>query len=593
MEKKKIYTIGMNKVVSYFWKMNMKQKRLFFACILGIIIASITVMYIPIYYAKMIDTITSFSWNIKTQTVHQLIIIVFIIFWLEVGRQIGWRTFGCSIIPLETRSQMSIISQCFQYLHKHSYRFFSNNFSWALTKKVNKLAWSYESVTDIFMIELLRLIIMLPFIIIVVFSKSRILWSIFLAFVLVYGTIQYFFYRWNLPYEIISNEHDSKITWELADTIGNNFNILTFASLPREIKKFGDTLKERGNMQSKTRYRGELIHLTSGALLIIFEFVAIYITVKLWWLSLISAGTIVLVQTYVIKLFDQMSWLDNIFKRLNKSVGDSAEMLEILETPHEIQDKTDKKLNIKDGKVEFNHVDFWYNPDKPILAWYNLRIQPWEKIAIVGASGWWKTTIVKLLFRFFDIQWGEILIDGQNIADVKQDSLRSSLSMIPQDPVLFHRSIKENISYGNPEATDEEIIAAAKMARCHEFIQGLKNGYETTVWERGIKLSWGERQRVAIARAILENKRILVMDEATSSLDSESEHLIQEAMDEVLRNKTAIVIAHRLSTIMKMDRIIVMEDGKIIESWSHHELLAKEHGTYKKLRDIQSWGFLK
>lgn len=184
------------------------------------------------------------------------------------------------------------------------------------------------------------------------------------------------------------------------------------------------------------------------------------------------------------------------------------------------------------------------------------------------------------------------MIDGQDIAQVTQDSLRSQISMVPQDTVLFHRSIRENIAYGNPDATDEEIIAAAKMARCHDFITKMKNGYDTLVGERGIKLSGGERQRVAIARAILENKKILVLDEATSSLDSESEHLIQEAMDEVIHNKTAIVIAHRLSTIMKMDRIIVMDKGQIIEKGSHKELLAKENGTYKRLRDIQSGGFI-
>ena len=180
------------------------------------------------------------------------------------------------------------------------------------------------------------------------------------------------------------------------------------------------------------------------------------------------------------------------------------------------------------------------------------------------------------------------MIDDQNIARVTQDSLRDSISMVPQDPILFHMTLRENICYGKPDATEAEIIAASKMARCHEFIMNFKEGYETLVGERGIKLSGGERQRVAIARAILENKRIIIMDEATSSLDSKSEQLIQEAMDEVLKNKTAIVIAHRLSTIMKMDKIIVMDKGQIIEHGSHKELLAKPDGVYKKLRNIQS-----
>ncbi|HCY21763.1 TPA: ABC transporter ATP-binding protein [Patescibacteria group bacterium] len=200
--------------------------------------------------------------------------------------------------------------------------------------------------------------------------------------------------------------------------------------------------------------------------------------------------------------------------------------------------------------------------------------------------------MIKLLFRFFDIQEGKISIDDQDISTVTQESLRNNISLVPQDPILFHRSIRDNISYGNPHASEEEIIAAAKMARCHVFISKLNEGYNTLVGERGIKLSGGERQRVAIARAILENKSILALDEATSALDSESEKLIQEAMDEVMKSKTVIVIAHRLSTVMKMDRIIVMDKGTIVEDGSHGELVAKKNGIYKKLRDIQSGGFV-
>ena len=277
---------------------------------------------------------------------------------------------------------------------------------------------------------------------------------------------------------------------------------------------------------------------------------------------------------------------------MNRAIGESAEMLEILDEPHEIIDHSDKTLNVTAGKVEFAHITFAYGYGKAIFNNLDLRIQPGEKVAIVGQSGSGKTTLVKLLFRFYDIQWGNILVDGQDIAQVTQDSLRGNVSMVPQDTVLFHRSIRENIAYGDPDASEEEIVAAAKMARCHEFITKLSHGYDTLVGERGIKLSGWERQRVAIARAILENKRILVLDEATSSLDSESEQLIQEAMDEVMKNKTTIVIAHRLSTIMKIDRIIVMDKWAIIEKWSHKELLAKENGIYKKLRNIQSGGFI-
>ena len=233
--------------------------------------------------------------------------------------------------------------------------------------------------------------------------------------------------------------------------------------------------------------------------------------------------------------------------------------MEIIQTPREIQDiKHAPALKVNEAKIRFQDVDFSYQ-DEQLFQDLNFEIKPGEHVALVGASGSGKSTITKLLFRFYDIQKGQILIDEQNIAQVSQESLRSHISLVPQDPILFHRTIKENIAYANPDATDEEIHKAAKMAKCDLFINHLEDKYETLVGERGIKLSGGERQRIAIARAIIENAPILIMDEATSALDSESEKYIQEAMTEVLKGKTAIIIAHRLSTIMQMDRIIVMD----------------------------------
>ena len=295
---------------------------------------------------------------------------------------------------------------------------------------------------------------------------------------------------------------------------------------------------------------------------------------------------------YLVKITDYLSYVRYILKSMSKTLWESTEMLEILNTPHEIIDHTDRKLKIKSWRIEFEDVTFSYDWINSVFENLNLKIKPGEKIAIVWASWSWKTTLTKLLFRFFDIQWWKILIDWEDISQVTQESLREQLSIVPQDPILFHRTIKENIAYWRMSATEEEIIAASKMAKCHGFISKLKDWYNSYVWERGVKLSWWERQRIAIARAILENKKVLVMDEATSSLDSESEKYIQNAMDEVMKNKTCIVIAHRLSTIVKMDRIIVMDQGKIIENWSHNELINKKDWVYKKLWSIQSWWFL-
>ncbi len=583
--------IWTRRVISYFWKMTMTNRWPFFIALAGIIFASWTGLLLPIYYTKIID-IVQMTTKTRAELVPLLMWILVAMTILEIINISAWRMIGFGLVSLEPKVMRKIFEQTFAYLHKHSFRFFTNNFSGSLVKKLNKLVFSYENIIDNFIFNIMKTVLYLPFIVVVVIRKDTRIGLVFLAFIIIFSVLQYFFFKRNTAYEIKSNIQDSKLTGELSDTITNNFNIITFASLPREIKRFGGVVKERERLTKVKRMRGERMFFWSSILILIFEISAIYLAIQSRGRWAISAGVIILIQVYIFKIFEQLFGIRQILKQLNKAIGESAEMLEILDTPHEIIDRSDKKLIVREGRIEFQNVNFQYLANKDVFTWLSLRIKPGEKVAIVGQSWGGKTTIVKLLFRLFDIQWGKIIIDNQDIAEVTQESLRSHISMVPQDPILFHRTLRENIAYGKPDASEEEIIAASKMARCHGFITSFQDGYETLVGERGIKLSWGERQRVAIARAILENKNILVMDEATSSLDSESEQLIQEAMDEVLRNKTAIVIAHRLSTIMKMDKIIVMDKGQIIEKWSHKELLAKKDGQYKKLRDIQSWGFI-
>ena len=242
------------------------------------------------------------------------------------------------------------------------------------------------------------------------------------------------------------------------------------------------------------------------------------------------------------------------------------------------------------GEIAFSNISFDFHKENYVLKDFNLSIKGGERVALVGPSGAGKSTVTKLLLRLYDLSTGSITIDGQDIAAVGQESLRNAISFVPQEPILFHRSLMENIRYGRRDASDAEVVEAAKKANCHDFIDALPEKYDTFVGERGIRLSGGERQRVAIARAILKNSPILVLDEATSSLDSESEALIQDALATLMQGKTVIVIAHRLSTIMKMDRIVVIEDGGIVAEGSHKELL-KQGGLYKKLWSIQAGGF--
>jgi len=271
-------------------------------------------------------------------------------------------------------------------------------------------------------------------------------------------------------------------------------------------------------------------------------------------------------------------------------------MTEILLTPHEIIDREDtQKLTVKEGGIEYKDVTFGYPDQKPVFKNFSLKIKPGERVAIIGPSGGGKSTIISLLLQFNNINKGSISIDGQNIAEITQGSLRNSIGQVPQDPILFHRTLTENIRYGKHTATNKDIMRIAKFAHCHKFISKFPEQYQTYVGERGVKLSGGERQRVAMARAMLENAPILVLDEATSSLDSESESemFIQDTLDTLIQGKTTIVIAHRLSTIIKMDRIIVIENGKITEEGKHEKLLKIKNGTYQKLWSIQAGGFIK
>lgn len=277
---------------------------------------------------------------------------------------------------------------------------------------------------------------------------------------------------------------------------------------------------------------------------------------------------------------------------MNRSFGNASEMVGILDMPYIIDDKTDIALKVDKGVVDFSHVDFRHHEQKTkLFRDFCLTVESGQSVGLVGVSGSGKTTLTKLLLRFDDVTAGGIFIDGKDIRDVTQKSLRGSIAYVPQESSLFHRSVYDNIAYGRTGATKEEVVRAAKLANADEFIRELPNGYDTLVGERGVKLSGGQRQRIAIARAILKDAPILVLDEATSALDSESEALIQEALKNLMKGRTSIVVAHRLSTIAGLDKIVVLSEGKIVEQGSHHELL-EAGGEYSELWSRQSGAFL-
>jgi ATP-binding cassette subfamily B protein len=311
-----------------------------------------------------------------------------------------------------------------------------------------------------------------------------------------------------------------------------------------------------------------------------------------YWVGKITVGDVVMVQGYLAQMFRQLWDLGKNIRQVYEHCANANEMTEKLIEPHEVVDAPGVSvLKVPVGQVEFRNVNFHYHHETPMLEDFSLTIPAGKRVALIGPSGGGKTTLVRILLRLVDIQSGAILVDGQNIASVTQNSLREQVTMVPQEPILFHRSLRDNIAYGKSDATEDEIVTAAKAAHCHEFISELPDGYDTLVGERGVKLSGGQRQRVAIAMAILRNSPILILDEATASLDSESEGLIQDALKNLMRGKTSIVIAHRLSTTRHADAIVVLEKGKIIEIGRHHELLTIKDGIYQKLWNIQVGGF--
>ena len=552
--------------------------------------ATISVLVPPIFYKEIIDILSS-STGITNELSLNAIGVLMIILWIKIASFIVYRLYDFWAIALEMNIQEWINNFFLQKLQYHSYKFFSENMSWSLISKFKKGVSAFEKLSDIFSWQILPFITNVTIILIIIGVQNIWISTWIFIVILIFTRLQYVLYKYIHPYQKKANALDSEQGGLLSDLIINNHTIKLFASEKKEERKYAKLNYDTVHARKIQYHKSIWIWGSSAAIWIILEIGIMYLAIRMWWNGTISLGMIVLLQTYILRLIDFLWGIGQTLRHTFIAISEASEILQIIDTPHEIQDKSSKKLKLQHGAISFNNVNFSYGENQ-IFHDLNFHIKPNQRVALVGESGSGKTTITKLLFRLYDIQKGEILIDDQNIAEITQESLRSAMSMIPQDPILFHRSIRENIAYGKPNASDEEIIAAAKMARCHEFISHLKGGYETLVGERGIKLSGGERQRVAIARAILENKQIIVMDEATSALDSESEFLIQEAMEELMKHKTVLIIAHRLSTIMKMDEIIVMDKGKVVEKGSHKELLAKPEGIYKKLRDIQSGGFI-
>lgn len=573
------------------WTFISKQRIAFFYILLTTTIWSINETLFPYFIKLIVNTLAVYKGN-TNDIFEALKTPLFYLGGLWLAMEFSMRTQGFTVCYTYPKFRANIRSALYTYTKGHSHSFFSNNYAGNLSGKIADLPNSAEAIIDMTLWFIVPLILIISLSFSVMWNAHPYFAFIFIAWFLFHLGIVILFMGKSRS---LAKSHATSVT-ELSGKIVDTFtNIQSVRLFARKEFEF-DFFRKQQDIEIKKSFAASLalekmkIFLGLGSLLLIFGMM--FTLIKGWQEGWATLGDFSLI---ALSTFNVMGFVWHSSFMLSKIVrewGKANAALSLVNTPHEIVDAPNaKQLKVKEGKIEFRDVTFTYHADKPIFKNFNISLEKGQKIGLVGLSGAGKSSFVNLILRFYNIDSGAILVDGQNIAEVTQDSLRENISMIPQDPSLFHRSLIENIRYGNIGATDEQVIEASKKAHCHEFVQALDDGYSTLVGERGIRLSGGQRQRIAIARAMLKNAPILILDEATSSLDSITEKLIQDSLINIMRGKTTIIIAHRLSTLSSMDRILVFDQGKIVEDGNKEELL-KKNGYFSKLWNMQVNGFL-
>ena len=492
---------------------------------------------------------------------------------------------------------MSIRWLAHRYLLRQSVSFYANDFAGRIATKVMQTALSVrEAVMKLLDVMMFVTVYFFAMLVLVAQSDWRLtipmaIWLLF------YILIQSYFVPRLKKVSTDQAEARAMMTGRIVDSYSNISTVKLFSHTQRESEYAREGMDAFMDTVHKQMRLGTGLNISVQVINHLLSFSVAALSIWLWSQDSISVGAIAIAIALALRLNGMAHWIMWEISALFENIGTVADGMETLSQPLLIQDKEQAlDLNVTAGQIKFDHVGFHYGEEKRVLENLSLNIQPGEKVGIVGRSGAGKSTVVNLLMRFHDVESGQITIDGQNLRDVKQDSLRAQIGMVTQDTALLHRSVRENLLYGRPDATEEEMIDAAKKAEAHEFILGLtdpkgRTGYDAHVGERGVKLSGGQRQRVAIARVLLKDAPILILDEATSALDSEVEAAIQASLYKLMEGKTVIAIAHRLSTIAALDRLIVLDDGDIAEQGTHAELLDQK-GIYAQLWEHQTGGFL-
>lgn len=578
--------------LKYYWGAMINHKVTGWVLTLGVVFGAILDSVVPVLSKNFFNVL--YDGGVKDRVLVRLMQILVFIAIIKFVRWLLWRIASFTINFFESMSMVDLSRQCFDYLQKHSFSYFSNNFPGSIVKKHKSFINTFEFLIDQLFFEIIPGVVSV-IVMIFVLAKVNIFlgWGMF-GWMVVFLLINWWFTKYKLKFDIQRSEAETATSGLLSDTISNNINIKLFNGYIYESDTYGNLSLNLHKIRKFTWDMGAVFYGFQSFLMLVLEVLILYFSVRLWQKDMLTVGDFVLIQSYLFSAVMLVWDFGRVMMKIYERLADAEEMTIILKLPHQIVDSNNaKKLTIRRGEVRFENVSFKYEDGDDVVKNLNLTIKPGQTVALVGMSGSGKSTITKLLLRLYDVTSGRILVDGKDITTITQDSLRKNISLVPQDPILFHRSLMENIRYGKVGSTDDEVIKAAKLAYCDEFISRLKDGYNSTVGDRGIKLSGGERQRVAIARAILKNSPILVLDEATSSLDSESEKYIQKSLSNLMKNKTVLIIAHRLSTIKKADRIIVISKKKIVEDGTHSELINNKKGIYRKLWGIQVGGFIK
>ncbi len=544
----------------------------------------------PLYAGRLIDAVASGAasddivWSAALTSFWLLIA-------LGVGSTLLRQAVFQNIIVFTLKMMNEIVSNAFYRVQRFSTDWHANSFAGSTVRKVTRGMWAVDLLNDTLLVALLPSVVMLvgatallgvhwPMMGLVVGAGSVLYIAVTVAMSLGYVA----------PAARLGNAWDTRMGGALADSVSCNAVVKAFGAETREEARLARVVDKWRNRTRRTWVRGTLNGGLQGAMLVAMQAGILGVSLLLWSRNEASVGDITFALTMFFMLQGHLRDVGMHIRNLQRSVNDMEELVALEKQPLGVEDRPGAgEIRVTAGEIRFEDVTFRYGQhDTALYENFSVRIAPGERIGLVGHSGSGKTTFIKLIQRLYDVNGGRITIDGQDIAQAKQSSLRGQIAIVQQEPVLFHRTLAENIAYARPGATQAEIEQAARLASAHDFIMALPKGYATLVGERGVKLSGGERQRVAIARAFLADAPILILDEATSSLDSESEVLIQQAMDRLMEGRTTLVVAHRLSTVRALDRLLVMDHGRVIEEGSHEALIRLKSGLYRRLFERQA-----